>query len=489
MPNSDQFTIRGAAAGKLRRLLADADGARFRQIEPAGLGELGGPIATYVALTTSTISARVAATLGSGTATIFAAEDNATGGFDLATAAVDETVYNLTATAVPANAYVLLLREPLRGLLVVVQIVSSVGLQFEYRTECVDGYLMEMTSADGMHWTPAYALGCVPCGCPSGTGPSSCCPEPLCIHWPPPGFTCGGPFGAWEWTARYWCNEGPFPGAYVVDISYRNGGLAARYSHLGIDWDCTGELTLTLRGYDNSACPGTTFPPTLTITSGACPSGSGSGSTACANIILLGTASSGGATVPSLTLGAVTVDAGAELAIGVITTDGSVPSSATFNGHAMTQRASAQPTGTSYWLTVWQYANGGSPQTGDIVVTPSSVSAVMFSAREAEGIQGASAGGGATGTTAQPDTGAVLAANACDYWLAAFAIVGMSGTPTVNGPFADEGQTISMTVGGNLITLFTASVALACGGGCSEDAKLSGITQTSWAGLLQVWKP
>jgi hypothetical protein len=299
---------------------------------------------TYLAVTTSPITARVGTQFGQGTAEL----QKIPGGL-LTDAGTATEIYNKFAHVIPTGVTVSLLRDSSSGLLWVVEPDRK-----QY-SDCVNGFLSKLVSDDGGINYSITSL-CIPCpACGSGSGCGCPCVSltTLCLTFADGrSVTLTGPAltppcaSSQEWsgsgtgtltggTFKFWCN-GPFGPGYILSVN-TIGGVDYFLSTTNT-WDCSSPQSLV--GDSRSDTTGLGLSSTATITVGACSgsgSGSGTGSGGGCSITrtqLLATSQTGSgfsATVPG------TVPAGALLVVKVGVGGNGSPISVTFNGVGMNQ--------------------------------------------------------------------------------------------------------------------------------------------------------
>lgn len=272
---------------------------------------------------------------------------------------------------------------------------------------------------------------------------------------------------------------GGFGGGPVVVFSYLQSGL----DPAGGD-PCAATIDLYGGAWTATAVP-VSDPGDCIIASGPGSVASGSG---CADVLVLGTASSAGASVASLTKSGVAVDAGNVLIVSVVVV-GATPDSVKYGAALMTNRGSATiPGSPAAQVSVWALI-AAVDSVEDVKVTPTASAPVMFSIREQEPSTSYDATATATGGATLPTvTVGPVGPNACEFFFAAFGLRNPAPAGSFASPFTSDGLALAMTVSGTTYELVTGYASQPIGSGISEVATLNGASVADWAGVLTTLK-
>jgi hypothetical protein len=603
MDDEPLFGLDGTDIDRLRRVLADAESTLFRGNEFSPTHKLPSAIEVYLAVQTGTITARVGSTFGSGPVEIYALVENSDGSYSTADQGIPDTAYNATTAAIgysapsgPSLPYLVVVREPFSGRLLIVQdsqasdtylaittspITARVGSQFGQGTaelqRIPDGLLTDAGTAveiyspfyhniptgtlvelnrdessgnlyvvwpdilldgaciagvwtpivsfnDGATWQvdPTRNFGCMTCSCGSGSGSGSGSPCPDCTDYPQ--IVCVQ--GVWDSILGPACDNVSLPRnsldppsdciwgvaynttacGYQIsfgcsgfgvgwDVSYFSGDalFAAYYAP---SWDGVSPLTLTFK--PGGTCVG--CPSTVTVTAGPCGgSGSGSGGGSCSQTVTqLAHGSNTGTTLVIAVPGTVPVGALLTIRFGVVVLqsdgDGAEVAVELSSIGAMSQAAMASNNSVSTIPAVnvltYDYRH--------VVTTPltgQSITVIIDVAGFIAGI--------VTQVTQAPlvdcnvDTAAVTTGNGvsstydltfsvpttgCDYSEAAFMLVFLAsgGTPTWLNGYTDTGDVSGVLSALNL--LFITGDRMNVASGTSLRAEVNG-SNAQWAGV------
>jgi len=512
----DTDKLLSGATGTARMLWQESGTGTKWALVRLGTADSGG---TFLATTTSDVSARSGATFGEGTAIL----DGIPGGV-LTSEGVNVEVYNkfLPGHAIPSGVNVTLNTDPYTGKLFIVE------PDIKYRTQCAGGFLLGYSSADGgKSWAydAVYTalLGCIPCpACASGSGSGcpdvSSYPSTVCLTsdiglfndectdgTTQVALTKGG-FFTQSWIKNY--NQNPCQptiftfgcvpnNLWQVNVFDGDSNFVASYSYSGT-WDGTVPMTLTGGGL-SGFCPD--CPATVTITPGACGSGSGSGGGGITRTSI-GSAVAANATGSAIITGLPAIPVGSKLicVVGAASlhalTDVEVQLDCNLGTIGLVQD-SASPSETvsgvlvqtfifSYTVTSAINAGGQLRITANTGIFELSLKygAAMYIGGLATNAFDKSAG--ADGSFSLPDTGFTPTTSvAAEYAGAVFAYVTPGGGTWQNG-FASGGQDQSGTL--SAVTFqFTEGYRI-LSSTVAVDAALGGVLPAGWAGVVSTYQ-